>query len=137
MVNFGPLAAEIASLVWGTPGNFNGFRDLGALLHGTLVVGVSQTAALNRGCHLHSAGRPSRWALAHISSYYMQYDRLDRKRRRSIRNTYLFSFCKQFKFHFSSLNIAQRCPTQFAYLRHRSVDQLHLHCATNRQVEVF
>jgi len=25
-------------------------------------------AALNRGCHLYSAGRPSRWALAHISS---------------------------------------------------------------------
>jgi len=23
-------------------------------------------AALNRGCHLYSAGRPSRWALAHI-----------------------------------------------------------------------
>jgi len=26
MVNFGPLAAEIVSLVWGTPANFNGFR---------------------------------------------------------------------------------------------------------------
>jgi len=34
MVNFGPLAAEIVSLVWGTPGNFNGFRVLAALLHG-------------------------------------------------------------------------------------------------------
>ena len=42
MVNFGPLAAEIVSLVWGTPGNFNGFRVLAALLHGTLVVGVSK-----------------------------------------------------------------------------------------------
>ena len=61
-VNFGPLAAEIVSLVWGTPTNFNGFRVLAALLH-------SQTAALNRGRHLYSAGRPSRWALAHISSY--------------------------------------------------------------------
>ena len=70
MVNFSPLAAEILSLVWGTPGNFNGFRILTALLHGTLVVGVSQTAALNRGRHLYSAGRPSRWALAHISSYW-------------------------------------------------------------------
>jgi len=68
MVTFGPLAAEIVSLVWGTPGNFNGFRVLAALMHGTLVVGVSQTAALNRGRHLYSAGRPSRWALAHISS---------------------------------------------------------------------
>jgi len=43
MVNFGPLAAEIVSLVWGTPANFNGFLFLAALLHGTLVVGVSQT----------------------------------------------------------------------------------------------
>ena len=43
MVNFGPLAAETVSLVWGTPGNFNGFRVLAALLHDTPVVGVSQT----------------------------------------------------------------------------------------------
>jgi len=42
MVNFGPLAAEIISLVWGTPANFNGFRVLAALLHGTPAVGVSQ-----------------------------------------------------------------------------------------------
>jgi len=66
----GPLAAEIVSLVWGTPGNFNGFRVLAALLHGTLVMGVSQTAALNRGRHLYLAGRPSRWALDHICSFY-------------------------------------------------------------------
>jgi len=43
LVNFGPLAAEIVSLVWGTPANFNGFRILAALLHGTVVVAVSQT----------------------------------------------------------------------------------------------
>ena len=43
IVNFGPLAAEIGSGAWGTPANFNGFRVLAALLHGTLVVGVSQT----------------------------------------------------------------------------------------------
>ena len=43
LLNFGPLAAEIISLVWGTPVNFNGFRVVAALLHGTLVVGVSQT----------------------------------------------------------------------------------------------
>ena len=43
MVNFGLLAAEIVSLVWGTPANFNGFGVLAALLDGTLVVGVSQT----------------------------------------------------------------------------------------------
>jgi len=68
MVNFGLLAAEIVSLLWGTPANFNGFRVLAALLHGTLVVGVSQTAAFNRRRHLYSAGWPSGWALAHISS---------------------------------------------------------------------
>ena len=62
MVNFDPLAAEIISLVRGTPVNFNGFRVLAALLH-------SQTAALKRGLHMYSAGRPSRWALAHISSF--------------------------------------------------------------------
>jgi len=43
MVNFGALAAEIGTVVWGTPANFNGFRVLAALLHGTVVVGVSQT----------------------------------------------------------------------------------------------
>jgi len=29
MTNFGPLTAEIGSLVWGTPANFNGFSRLG------------------------------------------------------------------------------------------------------------
>jgi len=43
MVNFGLLTAEICLRVWGTPANFNGFRVLAALLHGTLVLGVSQT----------------------------------------------------------------------------------------------
>jgi len=43
MVNFGPLAAEIDPVVWGTPANFNGFRVLAALLHGTRVLGVSHT----------------------------------------------------------------------------------------------
>ena len=38
MVNFGPPTAEIGSGVWGTSTNFNGFRVLAALLHGTLVV---------------------------------------------------------------------------------------------------
>jgi len=43
MANFGPLAAEIVLLVWGSPANFNGFRVLAALLHGTPVLGISQT----------------------------------------------------------------------------------------------
>jgi len=42
-VNFGLLTAEICWRVSGTPANFNGFRVLAALLHGTLVLGVSQT----------------------------------------------------------------------------------------------
>jgi len=46
MVNFGLLAAEILSLVWDTSANFNGFRVLPALLHGTVVVSVSQTLRL-------------------------------------------------------------------------------------------
>jgi len=66
MVNFGPLAAQIGPVVWAPLANIDGFRVLAALLHGTPVVGVSQTAALNRGRHLYSAGRPSRWAWAHI-----------------------------------------------------------------------
>jgi len=43
MVNIGLLMAEICWRVWSTPANFNGFHVLSALLHGTLVVGVSQT----------------------------------------------------------------------------------------------
>jgi len=42
IVNIDPPAAEIWWRVWGTPANFNGFR-VWQLLHGTLVVGVSQT----------------------------------------------------------------------------------------------
>ena len=49
MANFGLLTAEICWRVWGTPANFNGFRVLAALLHGTLSrrqpnCGVEQTA---------------------------------------------------------------------------------------------
>jgi len=115
MVNFGPLRAEIVSLVWGAPANFNGFRVLVSLLQRRRSTEANQTlhdvwpspglvlyifgssclvtefcqvqhslcvsyfdsvtarserqpnfAALNRGRHLYSAGRPSRWALVHI-----------------------------------------------------------------------
>jgi len=48
MANFGPLAAEIRWRVWGTQANFNGFRAFAALLHGTLVEGVSQWASAKR-----------------------------------------------------------------------------------------
>ena len=43
MVNFGPLAAEIVSIVWGTPGNFNGFRVLSTLLQRRRSTEVNQT----------------------------------------------------------------------------------------------
>jgi len=66
MVNFGPRTTEIGSGVWGTLANFNGFRVLAALLHGTSSGREPNFAALNRGRHLYSSGRPSRWALAHI-----------------------------------------------------------------------
>jgi len=81
-VNFGQLAAEIGPVVWGTLANFNGFRVLAALLHGTPVLGVSQTlrrwtevatyyyllciSYTKYKIHTYLAGRPSRWALAHI-----------------------------------------------------------------------
>jgi len=71
MVNFGLLAAEIGWPVWGTPANFNWFCVLAALLHYCTASSSGlqpNFAALNRGRHLYSAGRPSRWALAHISS---------------------------------------------------------------------
>ena len=85
MVNFGPLTAEIVSLVWGTPANFNGFRVLAALLH-------SQTAALNRGHHLYLAGRPSRWALAHISSSLLVIRLLSPRNVNKCMYLYLYSF---------------------------------------------
>jgi len=43
MVNFNLLSAEIDPVLWGTPANFNSFRVLAALLHGSQVVSVSQT----------------------------------------------------------------------------------------------
>ena len=59
MLNVGLLTAEICWRVWDTPANFNGFRVLAALLHGSLVVSVSQTLRrwteganyIRQGCH--------------------------------------------------------------------------------------
>jgi len=36
-VNFGPLAVEIGSTIWGTPANFNWFRVLAESLHGIYI----------------------------------------------------------------------------------------------------
>jgi len=48
MVNFGPLAAEIGPVVWGTPANFNWFRVSAVLLHGTPAVGVSKLCGVEQ-----------------------------------------------------------------------------------------
>jgi len=43
MVNFGPLAAEISLVIWGTPANFNGFRILAVLLQRRRSTEANQT----------------------------------------------------------------------------------------------
>jgi len=48
MVNFGLLTAEICWRVWATRANLNGFRVLEALLHGTIVVGISQICSIEQ-----------------------------------------------------------------------------------------
>jgi len=45
-VNFGLLVAEIRWRVWGTPAHFNGVFV--ALLHGTLVMGVSKLCGVEQ-----------------------------------------------------------------------------------------
>jgi len=67
MVNFGLLAAEIVSLVWGTQVNFNRFLHLGSVTALHSSSGRQRNfVALDRGHHLYLAGWPSRWALTHI-----------------------------------------------------------------------
>ena len=68
MVNFGPLAAEIGSSgSLGHPSYFQPVSHLGSITARYSSSGRQPNfAALNRGRHLYSAGRPSRWASAHI-----------------------------------------------------------------------
>jgi len=69
MVNFGPLMAEIGPLVWATPANFDGFCVMATLLHGTPVLGVSQTLWrwTNGATYIGQGGHHvGQWALAHI-----------------------------------------------------------------------
>jgi len=64
MVNFGLLTAEICWRVWG---KFQRLSRLGSVSAWHSSSGRQPNfAALNREHHLYSAGRPSRWALAHI-----------------------------------------------------------------------
>jgi len=64
-----PLAAEILSLVWCTPGNFNGFCVLAALLHGTLVVGVSQTEGVT--CIRQGGHHVGHWPTFLVFKYFI------------------------------------------------------------------
>ena len=63
------LAAEICWRVW-APCKFQRVSRLGSVTPRQSSSGCQPInfAALNRRRHLYSAGRPSRWALAHISS---------------------------------------------------------------------
>jgi len=71
MVNFAPLAAEIVFVSLGHPCKFQRVSCLGSITAWHSSSGRQPNfAALNRARHLYSTGWPSRWALAHISSYF-------------------------------------------------------------------
>jgi len=73
MVNCGPLAAEIVSLVWGTPAKFQRVSRLGSVTARHFSSRRQPNfAALNRGRRLYAAGRPSRWAFAHSLVVYKE-----------------------------------------------------------------
>jgi len=73
MVNFGPLAAKIDPVVWGTPPNLTGFASWQHYCTASGSGRQPNFVALNRGHHLCSAGWPSCWALAHILAFYQQH----------------------------------------------------------------
>jgi len=71
MMIFGPLAVEICWRVWDTPSKFQRVSRLGSITAWHSSSGRQpKFAALNKERHLHSAGRPSRWALVHILVLY-------------------------------------------------------------------
>ena len=69
----GLLAADIVSLVWGTPANFNGFRIWQRYCTALRYWASAKLCGVEQRRHLYLAGRPSRWALAHISSLSVHY----------------------------------------------------------------
>ena len=80
ILNFGPLTAEIHSGVWGIPVNFNGFRVLAALLHGTLwesaklcVVEQRVSPIFGRAAVTLGIGQHSSFALLSILWYLKSY----------------------------------------------------------------
>ena len=64
MVNFGPLTAEIVQPFWAPLQISTGFASWQRYCTASSSGRQLNFAALNRGHHLCSAGRPSRWALA-------------------------------------------------------------------------
>jgi len=92
MVNFGPLTAEIGSLVCGTPANFNRFRVLASLLHRRRSSEANQT--LHDVC-------PSSGLVRYIYTFGGSYR--------------LREFCQLLQ---NSLSVqVLRCPTLAALLR--------------------
>ena len=70
MVNFGLLAAEIVLGSLGHPSYFQRLPRLGSVIaQQSSSERQPNFAAVNRRRYLCSAVRPSRWALAHISSF--------------------------------------------------------------------
>jgi len=80
MVNFGSLTAEIGSLVWGTPADFNGFRVLGSLLQRCRSTEANQT--------LHDV-----WSSPELVHYNIIY---------FLGHLPLTEFCQVRKIHFAS-----------------------------------
>ena len=66
MANFGPLAAEIDPVLWAPLQFSTGFASWQRYCTASSSGRQPNFAALNRGRHICSAGRPSGWALAHI-----------------------------------------------------------------------
>ena len=64
-------------------------------------------AALNRGRHLYSAGRPSRWALAHICSYLAITFRRERITSNKLKHMYKYNYTTFFNITSLDLNIIE------------------------------
>jgi len=72
MVNFWPTSGWDHSGSLGHPSEFQRVSYLGSVTERHSSSGCQPNfVALNRGRHLYSAGRPSRWALAHILVWYI------------------------------------------------------------------
>jgi len=93
-------------------------------------VGVSQTAALNRVRHLYSAGRPSRWALAHISSLF--YEALKNPQRGSSIDAQATQCENVSRSHFVDIWICSSCGFELWPMTWPSLNQDEPPCRTSR-----